>query len=317
MNTQDVSRRAFMRTLAAGTAAWSFSYWDFAPAFAGQGQQQAPTPIETNKITNTLAMLSGDGGNVGVLLADDSVLMIDSGLAMRAADIVKVVGTLSPQKIAILFNTHFHFDHVGANEMLGKTGTKIMAHENVKKVLSSRFTDEAFGRTFEPLQREGIPVETYTSGGQMIFGKEKVVYKHVTEAHTDGDTYVFFSNANVLHTGDLFWNGLYPVIDYSAKGWIGGMVAAADEMYKVGDANTRIIPGHGPLGTKADLKAFRDMLAKVQERLEPMVKQGKTIDEVVAAAPTKDLDDKWGTVRRSEGFLRQAYPSLVRRNQRS
>ena len=262
-------------------------------------------------------MLSGDGGNVGVLLANDSVLMVDSGLAMRAADIVNAVATLSPRKIAILFNTHFHFDHVGANEMLGKTGTKIMAHENVKKLLSSRFTDEAFGRTFEPLQREGIPMETYTAGGQLNFGKEKVIYKHVGEAHTDGDTYIFFPNANVLQTGDLFWNGLYPVIDYSAKGWVGGMVAAADEMGKVGDANTRIIPGHGPLGTKADLKAFRDMLAVVQQRLEPMVRQGKTIEDVIAAAPTRDLDDKWGGIRRTEGFLRQAYPSLVRRNQKS
>ena len=316
MNTQEVSRRTFLRTLAAGSAVLSFSYWDFATVFAWP-PQQAPTPIQTSKLTNSLAMLSGDGGNVGVLLADDSVLMIDSGLAMRAADIVKVVGELSPRKVAILFNTHFHFDHVGANEMLGKTGTKIMAHENVKRVLSSRFTDEAFGRTFDPLQREGIPVETYTTGGQLNFGKEKVVYKHVTEAHTDGDTYIFFSNANVLHTGDLFWNGLYPVIDYSAKGWIGGMVTAADEMYKVGDANTRIIPGHGPLGTKADLKAFRDMLAKVQERIEPMARQGKTIDDVLAAAPTKDLDDKWGGSRRTEGFLRQAYPSLLRHNQKS
>ena len=305
-----------MRLLAAGSTALSFSYWDFAQAFAGQ-PQQPPTPIQTNRLTDSLAMLSGDGGNVGVLLANDSVLMIDSGLAMRAADIVKVVGELSPRKVAVLFNTHFHFDHVGANEMLGKTGTKILAHENVKKVLSSRFTDEAFGRTFEPLQREGLPIETYNTGGQLNCGKEKVVYKHVTEAHTDGDTYIFFSNANVLHTGDLFWNGLYPVIDYSAKGWIGGMVSAADEMYKVGDANTRIIPGHGPLGTKADLKAFRDMLAKVQERLEPMVRQGKTIEDVVAAAPTKDLDDKWGGSRRTEGFLRQAYPSLMRHNQKS
>jgi glyoxylase-like metal-dependent hydrolase (beta-lactamase superfamily II) len=316
MNTLDISRRTFMRLLAAGSTALSFSYLDFAQAFAGR-PQQPPTPIQTNKLTDSLVMLSGDGGNVGVLLANDSILMIDSGLAMRAADIVKVVGELSPRKVAVLFNTHFHFDHVGANEMLGKTGTKIMAHENVKKVLSSRFTDEAFGRTFEPLQREGIPVDTYTNGGQLNFGKEKVVYKHVTEAHTDGDTYIFFSNANVLHTGDLFWNGLYPVIDYSAKGWIGGMVSAADEMYKVGDANTRIIPGHGPIGTKADLKAFRDMLAKVQERLEPMVKQGKTIEDVVAAAPTKDLDDKWGGSRRTEGFLRQAYPSLMRHNQKS
>src|SRR4051794_17721150 len=114
MNIRDISRRSFLGALAAGSAALSFSYWDLAPAFAGLAPQQPPAPIQTTKITNNLAMLAGDGGNVGVLIGDDSILMVDSGLAMRAGDIVKVVGELSPRKIAILFNTHFHFDHVGA-----------------------------------------------------------------------------------------------------------------------------------------------------------------------------------------------------------
>jgi glyoxylase-like metal-dependent hydrolase (beta-lactamase superfamily II) len=308
MSTHDPARRDFLRTLAAGTAALYFPYRGFA--------QQAPGAIQATKLTDTITMLSGDGGNISVAIADDSVMMIDAGLAPRANDLVKAVAELSPRKVRILFNTHFHFDHVGANETLGKTGTKIMAHENVKKVLSSRFTDEAFGRTFDPLQPEGLPMETYTAGGKLTFGKNQVVYTHIAEAHTDGDTYFFFPEANVLQTGDLFWNGMYPVIDYSARGWIGGMVAAADQMGKVGDANTRIIPGHGPMGTKADLKAFRDMLAKVHERLEPMARQGKTIEEVLASSPTKDLDERWGKPRPSEGFLRQAYPSLVRHNQK-
>jgi cyclase len=304
MNTHTLARRDFLRTLGAGAAALYFPY---------QGFAQTPGSIQAMKLTDTVTMLSGNGGNIGVAVADDSILMVDAGLAPRANDLVKAVAELSPRKIAILFNTHFHFDHVGANETLGKTGTKIMAHENVKKVLSIRFTDEAFGRTFDPLPPDGLPKETYTSGGKLSFGKNQVVYTHIAEAHTDGDTYVFFPEGNILQTGDLFWNGMYPVIDYSVKGWIGGMVAAADQMAKVGDANTRIIPGHGPLGTKADLKAFRDMLATVQERLEPMAKQGKTIEEVLAAAPTKDLDARWAKPRPSEGFLRQAYPSLVRR----
>jgi cyclase len=290
----------------AGTAALYFPYRSFA-------QQQAPASIQATKLSDTVFMLSGNGGNIGVAIADDSVLMVDAGLAPRANDLLKAVAELSPRKVAVLFNTHFHFDHVGANEALGKTGTKIMAHENVKRILGSRFNDEAFGRTFEPLAAEGLPNQTYTTGSKLNFGKNTVVYTHIAEAHTDGDTYVFFPEANVLQTGDLFWNNMYPVIDYSAKGWIGGMIAAADEMGKVGDANTRIIPGHGTLATKADLKAFRDMLATVQERLEPMAKQGRTIDEVLAAAPTKDLEAKWGKPRPAEGFLRQAYPSLVRR----
>jgi cyclase len=317
MYKNDYARRDFLRTLMAGTAALYFPYRSFAQAAAGQAQQQAPAPIQATKLTDTITMLSGNGGNIGVAIADDSVLMVDGGLAARANDLVKAVADLSPRRVRILFNTHFHFDHVGINEMLGKTGTTIMAHENVKKVLASRFNDEAFGRTFEPLQPEGLPMETYTSGGKLTFGKNQVVYTHIAESHTDGDTYIFFPEGNILQTGDLFWNGMYPVIDYSAKGWIGGMVAAADQMAKVGDANTRIIPGHGPLGTKADLKAFRDMLAIVHERLEPMARQGRTIDEVLAAMPTKDLDEKWGKPRPSVGFLRQAYPSLVRRNQKS
>jgi cyclase len=307
MKKNNIARRDFLRTLAAGTAALYLPYRSFA--------WQAPPPsIQATKLTDTITMLSGNGGNIGVAIADDSLLMIDAGLAPRANDLIKAVAELSPRKVAILFNTHFHFDHVGANEMLGKAGTKIMAHENVRKILASRFNDEAFGRTFEPLQPEGLPAQTYTTGSKLNFGKNTVVYTHIAEAHTDGDTYVFFPEGNVLQTGDLFWNNMYPVIDYSAKGWIGGMIAAADEMGKVGDANTRIIPGHGTLATKSDLKAFRDMLAKVHERLEPMVKQGRTIEEVLAAAPTKDLDEKWGRPRPSEGFLRQAYPSLVRRS---
>src|SRR5438067_1357540 len=167
MNTPDISRRTFLHAL----------------AFAGFALQQPPTPIQTTKITNNLTMLGGDGGNVGVLMADDSVLMVDSGLAMRAGDIVRVVQELSPTRIAILFNTHFHFDHVGANEMLGRTGTKIMAHENVKKVLSSPFKDEAFARTFDPLKPEGLPTATYTAGGKLTFGKNQVLYTHIAEAH--------------------------------------------------------------------------------------------------------------------------------------
>ena len=274
-------------------------------------------PIVPTKLSERIYVLIGNGGNVGLVMAEDGLMMIDSGLPNRGNDMASAVAAVSPLKVQRLLNTHFHFDHTGGNETFGRTGTKIMAHENVKKILSIQFKDDAFGMTFEPLKPEGLPVETFTGGGKLTFGKEKLEYTHFAEAHTDGDTYVFFPESNILHCGDLFWNGMYPVIDYSAKGWIGGMIAAADKMGKVGNEQTRVIPGHGVVGTKADLKAWRDMLETVNQRLEPMAKQGKTLDEVLAAAPTKDLDEKWGKLRPADGFLKQAYPSITRRSQKA
>ena len=298
----DPNRRDFVKALVAGTAGLAFAV----PAFG----QQAPPAITVTKLTDRLAVLGGDGGNVALLIADDGLMMVDSGLAARAADLLKAAADIDGRKVQLLFNTHFHFDHVGANEALGGAGARIVAHENVKKRLGMRIVSEAFNRTFEPLAPEGIPSETFAAGGRITFGGQRVEYTHVPLAHTDGDAYLFLPGANVLHTGDLGGNGLYPVIDYSSGGWIGGMIAGIDRLLKVGDVNTRVIPGHGPIATKVDLKASRDMLSLVQERLTPMVRQERTVDEVVAAAPTKDLDQKWGAAR-GAGFVRQAYNSLL------
>ena len=147
----------------------------------------------------------------------------------------------------------------------------------------------------------------------MTFGKEALEYTHVDPSHTDGDSYVFFPGSNVLHTGDLQFTGAYPVIDYSTGGWLGGMIASANAMIKVGDANTKVIPGHGPLSSKADLKASHDMMSAVLDRLTPMLKAGKSPDEVVASKPTKDLDEKWGKgFMMPDVFVRVAYVSLQR-----
>jgi cyclase len=314
MNTNDFARRDFLRLMGAGAAALTIPAGAF--ALAPQAAQ-APTPIVPTKLADRIYVLIGNGGNVGLLVEDDGLMMIDCGLPTRADDMVNAVSAVSKLKVQRLLNTHFHFDHTGGNEIFGRTGTKIMAHENVKKILSVDFKDDAFGQTFKALKPEGIPTETFTSGGKLTFGKDKLEYTYFPLAHTDGDTYVFFPESNILQCGDLFWNGMYPVIDYSAKGWLGGMIAAADKMGKVGNAQTTVIPGHGPVGTKADLKAWRDMLEVVNGRLEPMAKQGKTMEEVLAAAPTKDLDDKWGKARPSDAFLKQAYPSITMRSQKA
>lgn len=264
-------------------------------------------------------MAAGDGGNVGIVTGGDGVMMIDGGLAPTAPFLLKAISEqVDSHKVTLLFDTHWHLDHVGCNETLGAAGTKIMAHENVKKRLSVKITMEMMNRTIEPLKPEGFPTEEFAKGGKLTFGKEKIEYSHIPEAHTDGDTYLFFPGPNVLHTGDLLFNGFYPVIDYSTGGWVGGMATAAKHLEKVGDDKTRVIPGHGPLATKADVKAVADMLATVHERLAVLAKQGKSVDEVMAAAPIKDLDAKWGAgAMKPDVFRRVAYTSILRREKKA
>ena len=300
-----VGRREFMEAMIAGAVGSSFRLRAFA-------QSPAP-PITATKLAPDLVMLGGGGGNVGLVIAPDSLLMIDSGFPERSADLLKAVADVDRHRVTTLFNTHWHYDHVGSNEALGRMGAKIVAHENTKKHLSMRVNFESANRTFDPLEPEGIPAETFTAGGRLTAGRQRLEYTHIPLAHTDGDAYIFFPAINVLQTGDLLFNGTFPVIDYSTGGWIGGMAQAAAALGKVGDANTKIIPGHGPLATKEDLKASYTMLATIHERLEPMVKAGKSIEEAVAAKPTREFDEKFGQgMRKPDAFVQVAYTSILR-----
>ena len=312
MSEKGLSRRELLRGMAIGALGGLFH----APSRAqSPSSQPAPSAISIKKLRPDISLLSGDGGNVAVFDEGDGLLLIDCGLPTRVDDFRAALLQISPKPVRILFNTHFHFDHTGANEALGAARAKIIAQQNVRRRLSEHIVSEAMGRTFEPLKPEGLPVQTFDREGKLSFGKQKLEYTHFPLAHTDGDSYLFLPDSNILHTGDLFWNGLYPVIDYSALGWIGGMIAASDKLLKLGDAQTIIIPGHGPLGSKDDLKAARDMLATVQERLAPMAKQGRTLEEVQASAPTKDLDPDWSSGRKPDNFVRQAYNSILHHNQ--
>lgn len=301
-------RRSFLRALIVGgpglTIAWRA---------AGQ---DAPGAIRVTKITDRIVLLAGDGGNVGLVLADDGLMMIDGGYANRAMELQKTVAAVDSHPVKILFDTHWHGDHVGSNELLGKAGVKIIAHQNAKVRLSQTVKMEAFNTTVEHLKSEGWPSQTFTESGRMTFGREKIEYRWCPNSHTDNDAYLFFPASNVLHTGDLFFNGMYPVIDYSTGGWIGGMATALDKLLKVGDANTRIIPGHGPLATKDDMKAARDMLHSVHDRLSQMSKKHATLEAVLQANPVGDLEAKWGGgLLKGEQFLRMAYPSIARHEQ--
>lgn len=302
------TRRDFIRALMGGAAGLTLTY----PAF-GQGQGRGPAPITVTKLTDRIVALSGVGGNVGLVIGPDGLIQIDGGTANRATDLATSIAAVSPRMVQALFNTHYHFDHTGSNEYLGKSKVRIIAHENVKKRLGTSFENPAMGRTMEALSAIGQPTETFSAGGTLAFGPETLEYTHTPNAHTDGDAFVFFPGANVIHTGDLFWVGRYPVVDYSVGGSLASMAATLQQMDRVGDGNTRIICGHGPGNTsKADMRQVREMWVTVNQRLEEHARQGRTVDEVIKATPTKDFDATLG-VQNPEGFLRQAYGGVLAR----
>jgi cyclase len=200
--------------------------------------------------------------------------------------------------VRFVLNTHWHFDHTGGNENLGKAGAVIVAQENVRKRLSKEGFIAFFGMKTKPEPPIALPVVTFTRDLSFQLNGEEIRAFHVPRAHTDGDTIVHFAKSDVIHMGDAFFNKMYPFIDTSSGGTVAGVLAAADRVLKTAGDKTKIIPGHGPLGTKADLKAYRDMLAAVSARIADQVKQGRKLEEVVAAKPTAQYDEGWG-----KGFL--------------
>jgi cyclase len=261
--------------------------------------------IKATQVSAGLWMLEGAGGNIGVSVGEDGVLLIDDQFAPLTEKIVAAVKKITDKPIRFLVNTHWHGDHTGGNENLGRAGVLIVAHDNVRTRL---MTDQAtlLGPT-PKLAKVGLPVITFDNTlTYHINGETMTVYK-VPPAHTDGDAFVRFRNANVVHTGDVFAGWRYPYIDTINGGSIAGIVKAMDELIPTLDDNTKVIPGHGPLSGKKDVIAYRNMIATVGARVEALVKQGKTLDEVKAAKPTKDFDELWGKPRSGDDFIGFVY----------
>lgn len=305
MTIDIAGRRAFLRTLLAGAAGLPLAW---------QLRGHAQAAITVTRVSDRLAILSGAGGNVGVLAGPDGVLMVDGGVPEAAAGLAEAARGVSDDLVQVLFNTHYHFDHVGSNVRLGNDRVRIIAHENVRRRLSERLDNEAFGRVFEPLPDEGLPNDTFADTGALDFGGQAVTYTHIPVAHTDGDAYIHFEGENVVHVGDLLWTGRYPVIDYAVGGSLARMAAALEILDGVGDADTRIIAGHGgPLVGKAQMRAIREMWLAINDRIEEHVRQGRTVEEVMEWAPTEDFNAIVGVDEPSQ-FIRQAYGGIVRRN---
>jgi cyclase len=255
--------------------------------------------VTSEKVAEGVYMLKGAGGNIGVSVGADGVFLIDDQYAPLTPKIKAAVAALSDKPIRFVLNTHWHGDHVGGNENLGSSGVLLVAHENVRKRMSTEQFIEAFGSKVPAAAAAALPVVTFADAVTFHLNGEEIHGFHVPPAHTDGDSLVHFRKANVLHGGDTFFNGMYPFIDLSSGGSVAGVIGAAERMLALANEGTKIIPGHGPVATKADLKAYRDMMATISGRVAAQVKAGKTLEEVTASAPAADLDAKWG-----QGFLK-------------
>jgi cyclase len=281
--------------------------------------QQAPPPVDFSKVEikttdigDNVYMLEGQGGNITVAVAKDGIIMVDGEFAPLHDKIKAAIATISNQPIKYLINTHFHGDHTGGNELFAKDGAAIVSEINVKNRLAAGTTNGLTGVKTPPAPADALPSKTYTGALEIRLRGRVADLKHIANAHTDGDTYIWFKTANVLSTGDTFTNGRYPNIDFANGGNIKGMIAATDAYMKLTNAKTRIVPGHGPLGDKAALMEYRTMLVTARDRMAKLVKEGKSEDEVVAAKPFADLDAKWApTELASKNFIRVVYHSLA------
>lgn len=259
-----------------------------------QAQDFSAVEIKSTPVTDSVHLLQGQGGNIAILVGSDGVLMIDDQFAPLSDKILAAVAEISDQPVRFLINTHWHFDHTGGNENFGKRGSTIVAHDNVRKRMASDQIIKFFNREIPASPKSALPVITYSDRATFHLNGDTVDVFHVQNAHTDGDSLIYFNQADVLHMGDTFFNGLYPFIDIGSGGSVQGVIAAADVALSIAGDKTHIIPGHGPVTDKPGLKAYRDLLADVLSKVEELVAQNKTKQQVIEAKPSQQYDEKLG-----------------------
>jgi glyoxylase-like metal-dependent hydrolase (beta-lactamase superfamily II) len=264
----------------------------------------AASPIVTHKLRGNISALEGSGGTVAVLTGPDGKVLIDAGIAVSRPQLTKALADLGTEPITHLINTHWHFDHTDGNTWLNAAGAKIIAQENTRKYLSQVQRVEDWDYNFLAQPPGGMPTEVFDREQALKLNGATIVLKHYGPAHTDSDISVTFPEANVVHIADTFWNGIYPFIDYTTGGSIDGMIAASDANLAATNDDTVIIAGHGKaVGTRAELREFRDMLATIRDNVAALKKQGRSRDETVAAKPTAAFDGKFGNFVIDPGFF--------------
>ena len=265
------------------------------PRATAHGEQG---PLTITRLTDTLTLIGGAGGNVVALSAPEGLLLVDCGAAGRSRELLHALSGLpGGHRVRTVFNTHWHWDHTGNNESLRKSGAQIVAHENTRLWLGTDVWVEWENRTYRRRPAQALPTQTFYTQGSMAFGGETIDYGYLPQAHTDGDLYVYFRGQNVLVAGDVLSVGSYPVLDFSTGGWIGGMADATQKLAELANEQTRIIPGTGPVQSRADLRAEHEMLATLKEDLWQLMRKGYGPDDMIKADPTSKYDGKWGDPR--------------------
>jgi cyclase len=299
-------RRHFLQLLTAATAGVPLADRLFAQAAPPLDAPSTPLPL--TPLGPTLRLVSGAGANVVVLNGASSVLLVNGGAHAHAARLLTAIadGT-SGKRVEFLFNTDWHPENTGANLAVAEHGGQILAHEFTKQYLGIERYVEWQNAKHQPLPVKALPSQTIVKPGTMMFGGQTVQYGPLGQAHTDGDIYVFFPDANVLVVGDIMTVGNYPIADYTSGGWLGGLLNATKTLLDVARADTRIIPGEGPVQTRDDLQAQYDMLASSRDAFVKMMRQGMSAEEMLAAGSTKAFDARWGN---PQLFVKTSYRGL-------
>jgi len=256
--------------------------------------QDKKVEFTTFQLSDTVFMLTGSGGNVGISTGEDGLYLIDDQVRPVTAQLLQAIRKISNQPIRFVINTHYHADHTGGNETIGGASTVIIAHDNIRKRMTTSQVSIFMNSITLPYAEEALPVVTFNDRMSLHLNGETMTAYYVANGHTDGDSIIHFPDSNVIHMGDMYFSGSYPYVDLDAGGSIQGMVVAADLALSMADESTRIIPGHGPLAMTEDLKNYRDFLVNASTNVQTLIDQDMTLEQVIAAKPTEEWDEILG-----------------------
>jgi cyclase len=298
------SRRGFLQAAVASSAGAAISTASIDAAWS----REAPVPLATASLGGNLALITGGGGNVVASGSPEGALLVDGGSRARSAALLKLaLDAVGAKKLHTLFNSHWHPDQTGSNEFAGKQGARIIAHENTKLWLGRKITTDWLQQGYGPLPKPALPNKSFYTTDAIEFGGDKLAFGHLGQAHTDGDLYVHFTNANVLVAGGVVSSAGWPVLDWQTGGWIGGLVGAYDRLLKVANDTTQVVPANGPVVGRKELQAYRDMYFQVFDRCVKQLVKGMGPEEVAAAQLAKEFETQWGDSRE---FVVASFKSL-------
>lgn len=279
----------------------------------GRAQDWDKIQVKTLPVSRSVHMLAGGGGNIGISVGDDGALLVDSEFAELHDKIVSAIAALDGGPVRFVLNTNWHYDHVRGNELFRKGGAVIVGHANCRARMAREQVHQILDRTIGPYAPAAWPEVTFADSLMLHLNGEDIEAVHIPNAHSDADALYVFRSANVIHTGDLFFSSGYPYIDIGNGGSVDGMIAAADRILAMTDAGTKLIPGHGPLADRQRLHAYRSMLITVRDRVAALITQGRSLEQVVAARPSNDLDGAWSAAMTPEQFVALVFTDLSRR----